>query len=442
MTLLPELARRAAERPVVVLDDDPTGTQAVRGLVVMTRWDVDGIARHLAAGEPGLFLSTNSRALAEPDAVAVTTDAARAALEAAERAGRPITIVSRGDSTLRGHFPAETRAVASALGRPDARVLLVPYFGEGGRLTLDDVHVLERDGARTPVGETEFARDATFGYRASNLRDWVVEKHAAAGIPPPPIVSLPTGLVRDGPGQVATALLEVPPGAVAIGNAEADADVETIALGSVLAEQDGLSLVPRSAASFVRARVGQTRATPLEPANVPARGPGLVVVGSHVTTTTAQVERLLAAVPDLAVQELTIDAVLAGSVAIHHRIARGVDEALDAGRTALVLTERTRRDIDLAGGRAVSAALAAIVGAVRHRPGWVLAKGGITSFDVARDGLAMAEARIAGPLLPGVPVWIGTDASRWPGVPLVVFPGNVGDTDALAEAVRRLSRPG
>jgi uncharacterized protein YgbK (DUF1537 family) len=87
----------------------------------------------------------------------------------------------------------------------------------------------------------------------------------------------------------------------------------------------------------------------------------------------------------------------------------------------------------------VSEALVAVVRAITERPAWVIAKGGITSYDVARHGLGLTEARIAGPLLPGVPVWVGGADSRWPGVPLVVFPGNVGGSGALVDAYRALT---
>lgn len=40
------------------------------------------------------------------------------------------------------------------------------------------------DGGHTvlvPAGETEFARDAAFGYRSSNLVEWIREKSATSG---------------------------------------------------------------------------------------------------------------------------------------------------------------------------------------------------------------------------------------------------------------------
>jgi uncharacterized protein YgbK (DUF1537 family) len=439
VSLLPELARRAAARPAVILDDDPTGTQTVRDLFVLTDWDAGRIAKHLT--KEAVFLSTNTRALAEDEAAKVTQGAVAAAVSASERVGRPISVVSRSDSTLRGHFPAETAAIAAGIGAPDARILLAPFFGEGGRLTVSDIHVVDRDGERRPVGDTEFARDATFGYRSSNLHAWVAEKYAAAGRPAPPTASLSLELVRSGgPAGVADVLTRLPAGGVAIANAESDADIETVALGAMLAEAAGVPLVARVAASYVRARCGQPPSPPLSAGELPDGGAGLIIVGSHVATTTAQVEALRTAVGDaVAVHEVGVEAVLSGDPAIVTRAAEALDRALADGRSALLMTERTRRDIGLAAGRSVSRALVAVVRAITDRPAWVIAKGGITSYDIARHGMDLAEARIAGSLLPGVPVWVGGEETRWPGVPLVVFPGNVGGPDALAAAYSALA---
>lgn len=438
--VLPQLARRAARWPAVVLDDDPTGTQTLRDVTVLTAWDAVTIERHL--DDPVVFLSTNSRALEEADAVAVSANAAAHARQAASITWRPVSFISRSDSTLRGHFPTEVLALADASGMPEARILLAPYFGEGGRVTVDDVHLLERDGTRTPVAETEFARDATFGYRSSNLRDWVAEKYASAGRPPPATTSLSLELVRTGgPQAVAEALRALPAGGVAIANAESDRDIEVVALGSLLAEEHDLPLVARTAASFVRARAGRAPAPLLTSGELETDGPGVIVVGSHVDTTTRQLEHLLDQLP-VAAYEMAVEPLIAGGPEVGAAVgsaAAALDAAIGDGRTGLVSTERTWRDVGLEGGRAISLALVEVVRRLATRPGWVVAKGGITSYDVAAAGLGMREARVAGQVLPGVPVWIGGEGSRWPGMPLVVFPGNVGDDDALRRVVEALS---
>ena len=325
---------------------------------------------------------------------------------------------------------------------PEARILLAPYFGEGGRVTVDDVHFLEIGGVRTPVAETEFARDAAFGYRSSNLREWVAEKYAAARIPAPPVISLSLDLVRDGgPEAVAAQLRSLSPGGVAIGNAETDADIEVLALGSMLAEEHDLPLVARTAASYVRARAGRAPAPLLRAEELEAAGPGVVIVGSHVDTTTRQLDDLRRSRPDVEIHEMAIDPLLSGgrdTARVVADAAAALDAALAAGRSAVVATERRRRDVGLDGGRAISAALVAVAERLTARPAWMVAKGGITSYDIAARGLAMRDALVAGQLLPGVPVWIGADESRWPGMPLVVFPGNVGADDALTAVVAAL----
>jgi uncharacterized protein YgbK (DUF1537 family) len=437
--LLPELARRAAARPAVVLDDDPTGTQTLSDVFVLTRWDVESIGRHLA--DPLVFLSTNSRSLDAEAALEITRDAASSARRAAAAASRPISLVSRSDSTLRGHFPGEAVAIAEAGGVPDARLLLAPYFGDGGRVTVGDVHSLERDGTRIPVGETEFARDTAFGYHSSNLRDWVAEKYDAAGLGPPPLESVSLELIRGGgPDGVRDLLRSLPAGGVAIANAEVDRDIEVVALGAMLAEEHGLPLVARTAASYVRARAGRPRSAPLGRDEIGGRGPGVIVVGSHVETTTRQLRHLLSGSTRIDATELTVTALLDDSAPVAEAAA-ALDAALAAGRIGLVSTERTPHEVGLEDGRRISSALVEVVRRVLGRPAWMIAKGGITSYDVAARGLDMAEARVAGQLLPGVPVWVGTSGSRWPGMPLVVFPGNVGDDAALLRAVDALDAP-
>jgi uncharacterized protein YgbK (DUF1537 family) len=83
----------------------------------------------------------------------------------------------------------------------------------------------------------------------------------------------------------------------------------------------------------------------------------------------------------------------------------------------------------------VSEALSSIVSSLKIRPGYLLAKGGITSSDLATRGLGVRRAQVLGQILPGVPVWRLGQESRWPDLTYIVFPGNVGGPDVLAELV-------
>jgi uncharacterized protein YgbK (DUF1537 family) len=86
----------------------------------------------------------------------------------------------------------------------------------------------------------------------------------------------------------------------------------------------------------------------------------------------------------------------------------------------------------------VSAFLVTIIQGLTVRPAFIVAKGGITSIDLATKGLGLDKALILGQVIPGVPVWQMDQKSKFPGLIYVVFPGNVGDHTALAQACTRL----
>lgn len=445
---LPTISALATERTLVVLDDDPTGTQTVRDVAVVTTWDEATLRAELEASPTGFYILTNSRSL-EPEASACLHRELAANLRAASAAaGRPIVALSRSDSTLRGHYPLETDTLAATLGPFDI-TLIAPYFAAGGRRTYLDSHYVAEGPVLVPVAATPFARDTAFGYRHSHLPSWVEEK-TAGRIAADAVASLPLDLIRSGgPEAVAAQLAALPRGSVCIANAWASRDIEVVALGSLLAERCGLRLLYRTAASFVAARLGQAThssllATELAPTDGDAAGPGLVVVGSHVPKSSAQLAQLLAD-PSICAIELPVEAVLdtarcTGALAATRA---AVDASLAAGRDTVVYTSRrlagaSGAAASLAAGRRISDTLCALVRELATAPRWLVAKGGITSSDIATRALGVRRALVRGQLLPGVPVWRLGAETRLPGRDYVVFPGNVGDDSALAEAVARL----
>ena len=94
----------------------------------------------------------------------------------------------------------------------------------------------------------------------------------------------------------------------------------------------------------------------------------------------------------------------------------------------------------LAIGQRVSEGLVAIARSLTTQPRYILAKGGITSSDIATQGLTVRRALVIGQILPGIPVWQLGPESRFPGLVYIVFPGNVGGPEALAEIVAKLKR--
>ena len=428
---------------VVVLDDDPTGTQTVYDLSVYTRWDVETLARALDAGSAGFYILTNSRSLPERAAIALNRAIAVNLRAASARIGRPFTVISRSDSTLRGHFPAETDALVAGDDGPAPQFVLAPFFAEGKRITVNDTHWVHDGETAIPVGETEFARDATFGFASSDLRDWVAEKSGGRWTRDN-VAALPLATIRRGADAVAAWFLATNQPVLVINSAE-DGDMAAAALGMLQAEAAGRRYLCRTAAAFVRARFGLPRRPLLLPeAMVAGSGPGLVVVGSYVPRSTAQLGQARA-LPSAEAIEVPADALLDDrrDGAITSAIA-AVNAAWAGEKDALIFTSRTLLQetadeaVNLTIGQQISSALVAIVRGLEREPAWFIAKGGITSSDMATEALGIRHATVLGALLPGVPVWRAVESERWPRVPLVIFPGNVGTEEDLARAMETL----
>lgn len=448
--------RAESGRMIGVLDDDPTGSQSVHGVQVVTVPDPAEYRAALTGSTPTAFVLTNTRSMPEPAAVALNVSVGADLIALAEKQGRPIDIVSRSDSTLRGHVFAEISAlerVRAARGRGHDAVLFAPAYLEAGRVTAGDIHWARVDGRYVPVGQTEFARDAAFGYSESNLREFVLSA-ARGAIGSERVHSISLGDIRiGGPERVAEILDGTGRGDVVVVNALDYTDLEAVALAALAVEAGGKSFLYRTGPSFVRALDGQEpraslAASEIWPHGHPGRH-GLIVVGSHVGQTSRQVA-ILRKAHGTAEVELDVPALIARAerttpLYVDEMAAR-IAAALERS-DVLLLTSRTPvaasdRESSLLIAQRVSACVSAIVNAVLSaEPAWVLAKGGITSHDVAVFGLGIRRAEVTGQLFAGmVSVYrpISADA-RVVGRPYVVFAGNVGDENALADAAARMS---
>lgn len=436
---------------IVALDDDPTGSQTIADLPVLTDWSVADLRWALRETATGFFVLTNTRSLSAADASARNRAVIDALDEASRAEGIDYVVASRSDSTMRGHFPLETDVLAKNLsrhGRPVDGVVLVPAFPDAGRITLDSVH-WTRNTADTmlPVGHTEFAKDASFGYRSSDLRDWVEEKTGGRFAAADVAAITAQDLREGGTEHVAERLSGLRDGRPLVVDAVCDADLRVLALAVLRAEARGTHLLYRVGPSFMRARTGQPSHSPLSETRLrelSGPGHGLVAVGSHVGLTTAQLARLRDS-GGIREVELHVPTLLDPDAREKHiaDVAERAATAL-AGADVVITTSRdlvsgADAEDSLAIARSVSAALvAAVRSTVRtHHPAFVVAKGGITSSDVATDGLDIRRAMARGTMLPGlVSLWQPV-SGEFAGIPYVVFPGNVGGEDALAQVVDR-----
>jgi len=460
-----------ASRRLVVLDDDPTGTQCIADLPVLTRWAVPDLQWALRQPTTGFFVLTNTRSLTEADAAERNQQIVRALAEASHLEGDvPYVLASRSDSTLRGYFPLETDVISdelAKLGTAVDGVVICPAYVEPGRVTVNSVHWMRTDAGMIPVAESEFAKDASFGYRSSDLRDWVEEKTGGRISRSTVATVTLTDIRQGGPDRVEEILGGLVDGRPVVIDAADYADLQVVVLALVRAEAAGKSFVYRIAPSFVRPRSGQLATAPIdadrlgeivERANAerpeddrPSVRHGLIVVGSHVGLTTRQLAHLRAAGHILEL-ELDVPTLLDPDTRDRHvtdiateaaRLLRDnpSDGDVVIGTSRTLITGADATD-SLAIARTVSAALVGTVQEVvkRVRPAFVLAKGGITSSDTATEGLGIRRAWTRGNMLPGIVSLWEPVAGPAQGIPYVVFAGNVGDDQALADVVTTLRR--
>ena len=458
---------------VIVFDDDPTGSQTVHSAPLLLRWDAPTLAAGLRHPSPLLFLLANTRALDPGEARQRVGEICRAlvpALEEARQAGlidRWIA-VSRGDSTLRGHFPLEVEVIEQELG-PFEATFLAPAFLEGGRTTVAGVHLLQGE----PVHHSAFARDTFFGYGTSDLAAWAQEKSggriAAAAVQHLALAELEPaaqGALRQRLEALAGNPLVV---------VDAERPGHLAAFGVVVRELVAGSQDPprrflfQSAASLLNGLValppqpldaqGLAALCRLDPAG--GRRPGLVLVGSHVPLADAQLASLLAepGCGGVEVPVARVQRVLEGPLpdtllaSLEQEWLERLRDLLAAGRTPVLFTSRgelvcrhaaERRRL----GRELAAAMARVAARLAPELGYLISKGGITSHTLLAEGLGLAWVELKGQLKPGLSLLLvpaagstGMAPARLQGIealPVVTVPGNLGEADTLVRLWQRL----
>lgn len=432
---------------IAVLDDDPTGIQTVHGINVyinMDKADIDSAVKN----EKIFYIQTNTRGMIDTDCEKADRSLTEKLCAAASKYGKELHIISRGDSTLRGHYPLETDVIRRAFIECQSRdfdgEIIAPCFFEGGRYTYEDIHYVADGDILTPAGRTEFAKDTTFSYKNSDLKEYVKEKCGADAHS----ISIPLEMLRaqdvDGVEKI---LLNCKNYTRVILNAICYEDIEVFVLALLKAQTKGKRFLYRTAAAFVRVFGGIDYKEPLSHNDFMAitggGKKGIVVVGSHVKKTTMQLNKLLThplCVPvELDANEMIKDTYLA-------ELTKKRDITMDiysGGKVPVVFTSRAVLSSDskmdsLKLSTTISNRFTEFIDMLNITPDFFIAKGGITSSDMATKACRITKAKVEGQALPGIPVIKAGEDSRWPGLLYIIFPGNVGGESALYDAVQKI----
>lgn len=428
-------------RTIVILDDDPTGTQTVHNVPVITQWSEEVIESEILSS-PVFFILTNSRSLQAEEADKLGHLIGRCLQKAAVKHNKNLVVISRSDSTLRGHYPNEVNALAAGLGWNNAKHLLAPAFFEGGRYTFNDIHYVKEGKEFIPAGDTPFAKDNTFGFHSSDLKKWIAEKTNDT-IKATMVKSLGLDLLRNHPTEEIRDILNGG-NSHYIANATTYNDLGALALASL---RSNAQIIYRTAASFVNAISGIESRPLLEKDGIltqNASNGGLIVVGSYVPKTTAQLAHLKSHSNASFIKFDVAKMVRSTSVEKEiMQVSRQIDRLIHRQRNVVLYTAREvikgdTKEESLKIVNQVSQNLIAIVKNLKNRPKYILAKGGITSSDIAVKALGTKRALVLGQAIKGVPVWRLDEEAKFADLPYIVFPGNVGDVDALFNVTQKL----
>ena len=444
---------KASNKKIVVLDDDPTGVQTVHDISVYTSWDKDSIRAGFDEENSLFYVLTNSRGFTAEQTTKAHHEIAAVVDEVAKETGKEYIFISRSDSTLRGHYPLETELLKADYEKNTGKVIdgeiLCPFFKEGGRFTIENVHYVKYGDELVPANETEFAKDKTFGYTAATMPEYVEEKTKGAYKKEDVTCISLEDIHNMEIDKIEEQLLAVHDFNKIIVNAVDYVDVKVFCVALYRAMRKGKVYMMRTAAAIVKVMGGVTSQPLLTREQMVVKeteNGGIIVVGSHTEKTTRQVEALKELKE---IEFIELDATLVkDDAAFEAEVQRCLEKeeaCIKSGRTvccyttrALITADTGDKEDELRLSVKISDAVQSLVGRLSVTPAFVIAKGGITSSDVGTKALAVKRANVLGQIRPGIPVWQTGEESRFPLTPYVIFPGNVGDDETLREAVEVL----
>ena len=444
----------ANNKKIVVLDDDPTGVQTVHDIHVYTNWDHDSIKAGFEEENNLFYVMTNSRGFTAEQTTKAHHEIAAVVDQVAKETGREYIFISRSDSTLRGHYPLETELLKADYekytGKQIDGEIMCPFFKEGGRFTIGNVHCVKYGDELVNACETEFAKDKTFGYKAASMPAYVEEKTGGA-YKAENVTCISLEDIHDmAYDKIEAQLMAVKDFNKIVVNAVDYADLKVFCVALYRAMAKGKVFMFRTAAAIVKVMGGVSDQPLLTRAQMVVKetdNGGIIVVGSHTNKTTAQVEELKKLTD---IEFIELDATLVrDEEAFENEVRRCLakeEECIRSGKTvccyttrALITADTGDKEDELRLSVRISDAVQSLVGRLTVTPAFVIAKGGITSSDVGTKALAVKRANVLGQIRPGIPVWQTGEESKFPQTPYVIFPGNVGENTTLREAVEVLT---
>ncbi len=442
---------------IIIFDDDPTGSQTVYGCPLLLNWDEQTLEKVFNQSSPLIFILANTRSLSSVLAVKKTREICSSIKKFFLRQGYSkddFFYISRGDSTLRGHGVLEPEILAEELG-PFHATFHIPAFLEGGRTTENGIHYLNG----IPVHTTDFGRDNIFGFSTSDLAKWIEEKSfgkiQAKNILHIEIKQLDMAFnTTCGFKSLLTFLSNLENNISVVVDAKLPHHLETLARAIKVVSKEKRFLF-RTAASFINSLSG----LPTNPKgtidlvslksknNQSEYKPGLIMVGSHVKLATDQLEVLL---KDKSCEGLEIPVSKLANIfsledckeailELEGILLSKIDDILSRKKVPVLYTSREEMKFPSCSermnfGLELAEFMAILVRKITNQLGYIISKGGITTQILLQKGFNFNQVDLKGQILPGLSI-VKSNSDQYD-LPVVTFPGNLGNEKKLLEAFK------
>ena len=442
---------------IIVIDDDPTGSQTVNNCLLLLKWDYSTLVKGFKSKSNLFFILANTRSLSENDAKLRLEDICNVLKKiiSTESYKEEFIIVSRGDSTLRGHNFLEPNVINDCLGPFDA-TFHIPAFIEGKRLTIDGVHFV----GNIPVSQTIFAQDKIFGFQTSNIKDLLLQK-SKFQINSNDIQNLKLSeleiLENNDKNIVFKKLRDLKKNAHVIVDAENYSQLKKFSIAVTKLSKQKKFLF-RTAASFISS-ISDAKDNPQEPCSLsPIRRknsekkflPGFLVIGSYGELTTLQLKEFLK-ISDCIPIELDVFEFFRISklknnqdhlFLYKNKFLAKVRSILERENTPLLFTTRKEFSLDnnveqLNFYNSLARFISELVADLKDEIGYLVSKGGITSNVILSNGFKANYVYLQGQIMTGVSV-VTFKLENDENLPIVTFPGNIGNQDSLVKVWRIL----
>ena len=444
---------------IIIIDDDPTGSQTVNSCNLVLKWDYETLLKGLKGPSNILFILANTRSLSETDLEIRLKEICSSLKEIMNNslfAEEEFVLISRGDSTLRGHNFIEPYIINELLGPFDA-TFYIPAFIEGNRTTVNGNHFVDN----IPIHKTIFSKDKIFGFNTSNIKELIYEQsnyqldfNNVENI----FIKDFEVLETNQPSKLFMHIEKLKNNKKVIVDIMDYSQLDKFSsiVKSLLKKKKFLF---RSAASFISSlsNVKQIQKDHIYFSQLRRKNnndeamKGLIVVGSHVELSTLQLNKVLdislCKPVEINVFKLYEFFKLGDNLnqinSLKELILNSIRQNLSRDSIPVLYTSREiispTNENDLIHFQLfLSAFIAKIVSAVKNEIGYLISKGGITTNAIISEGLKADSVYLEGQILPGVSLVTFNLLKQKGKLPIVTFPGNMGNKMSLVQALEIL----